>query len=574
MPEIAQTSENIKTHLPVLWGRILMVLGFACVLPIVVHFYSAQVLSDFHFVSEPFHSLVEVAGGCAAIILAFLFISFGLQGRNNYYIWISFGLLGMGSLDIFHAGIAPGNAFVWLHSLAVFVGGLFFLWVWTPSRFKGIEQLFIYAFVVFIVIVGTLSIVFPQFVPQMVVDGHFTIGADFLNIIGGIFFILAGIYFIVQYLDNKKGENLLFVNLCMLFGTAGILFEMSALWDFSWWFWHLLRLIAYLVIIGFVFYLVKESNTESKNTQKELEQIFQISMDGKLIIDMDYNILRANQTLLDMLQKDKSDIIGKKCFDLMQVTLCKTDNCPIAQIRAGKEMVEQDVELNRPDGSALVIRFVASKFDSSAGDIMGIIESFFDVTSQKQAEEKISKQNLLNEGQTRLYEAMQGALDLEKLTHNMIRFICKHVKAKQGALYIYDDGQDVLLLNAGYAIQKSSEKTVLMGAGTVGQAARDKKMISLNDIPKNAMVIGSSLGKSRPRHIVTVPLVTDGNLMGVIELGTFDPFTDIQIQFLKQSSENMAIGIRTAQMREQMKALVSDRIIQPAKADKNQRGVS
>jgi len=39
----------------------------------------------------------------------------------------------------------------------------------------------------------------------------------------------------------------------MLFGAAGILFEFSSLWDVSWWWWHILRAIAYAAafLVGF-----------------------------------------------------------------------------------------------------------------------------------------------------------------------------------------------------------------------------------------------------------------------------------------------------------------------------------
>ena len=38
----------------------------------------------------------------------------------------------------------------------------------------------------------------------------------------------------------------------MLFGVANLAFHGSELWDIKWWFWHSLRLLSYLLALGFI----------------------------------------------------------------------------------------------------------------------------------------------------------------------------------------------------------------------------------------------------------------------------------------------------------------------------------
>ena len=52
-----------------------------------------------------------------------------------------------------------------------------------------------------------------------------------------------------------------------LFAGTGILFELSAVWDAGWWWWHILRLVAYLAACVFAVstYLATESELHEVN---------------------------------------------------------------------------------------------------------------------------------------------------------------------------------------------------------------------------------------------------------------------------------------------------------------------
>src|SRR5690606_29278810 len=54
-----------------------------------------------------------------------------------------------------------------------------------------------------------------------------------------------------------------------------------------------------------------------------------------------------------------------------------------------------------------------------------------------------------------------------------------------------------------------------------------------------------------PQNIVIVPILFEGEVKGVIELASFQPFTSIQLAFLEQLLESLAIVVATieAQMR-------------------------
>ena len=93
-----------------------------------------QNISHLRWVSIPFHSYLEASGALAALVMAgVVFIIHAHKMSFDRYHYVAFALIGMGTLDGFHAMVYPGELFVWLHSMAVFAGGVMFAFVWAPQ---------------------------------------------------------------------------------------------------------------------------------------------------------------------------------------------------------------------------------------------------------------------------------------------------------------------------------------------------------------------------------------------------------------------------------------------------------
>lgn len=246
--------------------NLLKLLFFGILLPVIGSVVSIVWFPDVRIDHEPIHLLFEIAGTFIVFaILPFLFrLNSKQKIRPSYKNWVAAGLLGMGVLDGFHAFAHVGNNFVWLHSLATFVGGLFFVGVLIPSSFfKATTRLPNIVFVLS-VIIGIFSFTNQELIPLMVVDGDFTLLARALNIVGGIFFLAAVVYFYRQFLKQKNKSFYYLAAHCLLFGVAGILFELSSLWDVTWWWWHILRLVAYVILIFYYLSKVEISHTKAK----------------------------------------------------------------------------------------------------------------------------------------------------------------------------------------------------------------------------------------------------------------------------------------------------------------------
>ena len=107
--------------------NILIIIVLTVLMPVLV----GKFLNSFFnitFISIPIHSALEVAGGVIAIVISMIFyMKYRKSSVLTHFNWATTALLAMGIIDIFHASVMPGKMFVWLHSIAVFFGGIFFI---------------------------------------------------------------------------------------------------------------------------------------------------------------------------------------------------------------------------------------------------------------------------------------------------------------------------------------------------------------------------------------------------------------------------------------------------------------
>jgi len=302
---------------PSSWKQVLLVsLLPSAALPLGLALLADLFWEHERWVSEPLHALLEGAGSFAAIMLAAYILIMQRSGRlQPGYLWIATTLIGMGLLDGFHAGLHPGQAFVWLHSLATLVGGLTFAMIVVSDRYHLHARLRDAPFwmALLSLLVGMMSVIWPERIPAMILDGEFTTTAVWINALGGLGFILAWGHFTRSEQFGNPGERLLLANHCLLFGIAGLLFHFSSLWDVTWWLWHLLRLLAYLAILWFFLDLFHHDMRVIRQQRDDLEMtssVFQNASEGIMITDQDAVILSVNAAFTEITGHAAEEAIG------------------------------------------------------------------------------------------------------------------------------------------------------------------------------------------------------------------------------------------------------------------------
>jgi len=199
--------------------------------------------------------------------------------------------------------------------------------------------------------------------------------------------------------------------------------------------------------------------------------------------------------------------------------------------------------------NVLVIR---NKEDRLALSINKIVNNY------KILNAKNEKQNWLKTGQNELNKRLRGEVNICQIASNTITFLAKYLKAQIGALYVYDENLEELILTGSYAFvkRKKLNERIKVGEGLVGQAAYERENISVTDLPEDYIRINSSLGEISPWNIIAIPFIYEKKLIGVAELGSIKEFSDESLEFLDVVKENIAVGLNSALSRNKMKNLL------------------
>lgn len=173
------------------------------------------------------------------------------------------------------------------------------------------------------------------------------------------------------------------------------------------------------------------------------------------------------------------------------------------------------------------------------------------------ANETLKAQIWQTTGQAQLNEKMQGEQDLSTLADNIIEQLCQYLQAQIGALYIAED--HCLNLMGSYAFaSKNPARQIKFGEGQVGQAALKKCPLLLSNLPNDYITISSGLGETAPRHIMILPFSYNGQVVGIIELGSLAEFSEAQMSFVQTALNSMAIAFYTAQTRARVNELLAE----------------
>src|SRR2546421_4408714 len=170
-------------------------------------------------------------------------------------------------------------------------------------------------------------------------------------------------------------------------------------------------------------------------------------------------------------------------------------------------------------------------------------------TTHKNAEQDWLKTNL-----ARFTRMLQGQRDLTTVSKLILSELAPLVSAQHGVMYTLTtatdhdpDAEPVLRFQAGYAFKERKHlyPTFKLGEGLVGQCAVEKERILLHNVPADYVKITSALGESSPLNIIVLPVLFEGQTRAVIELASFERFSNIHQDFLDQLTDSIGIVLNT-----------------------------
>ncbi|MCX3059728.1 HAMP domain-containing protein [Streptomyces beihaiensis] len=168
------------------------------------------------------------------------------------------------------------------------------------------------------------------------------------------------------------------------------------------------------------------------------------------------------------------------------------------------------------------------------------------------------EQDWLKGNLARISGLLQGRRDLDDVASLIMSELTPAVSAQHGAFFLampLDESADAATLGedeyelrmlGSYGYSMGSMPTSFRpGETLIGTAAQEARTILVDNAPSGYLKISSGLGEAPPAQVIVIPVLFEETVLGVIELASFTPFTQIQKDFLSQIADLIATSVNT-----------------------------
>jgi PAS domain S-box-containing protein len=127
-------------------------------------------------------------------------------------------------------------------------------------------------------------------------------------------------------------------------------------------------------------------------------------------------------------------------------------------------------------------------------------------------------------------------IELEKLLNELLPKVIEGTRSNWGAFYILNQVTGKLEIKAslGFSNNVYKQFDIAIGEGFIGQAAQCKKVKIVQDIPDDTVYVSRTfIGKIKPKAMMTIPIMTQGELVGILVLASIYEYTNEQLEIVK-----------------------------------------
>jgi signal transduction histidine kinase/HAMP domain-containing protein/ActR/RegA family two-component response regulator len=167
-----------------------------------------------------------------------------------------------------------------------------------------------------------------------------------------------------------------------------------------------------------------------------------------------------------------------------------------------------------------------------------------------------AEQGWLDSNLARIGGLLQGQRDLGDVGQMIMDEVAPLVGAQVGTFFLAADPGDLAeastparwVMCAGYAVPvQDPPQEYRFGEGLVGQAAMSKQSIVVTELPPGYLDVRSGTGTAAAGAIVVLPILFEGESLGVIELGATTPFSSLHLTFLERLVTTIGVALATIQ---------------------------
>ncbi|WP_203832532.1 ATP-binding protein, partial [Actinoplanes lobatus] len=171
-----------------------------------------------------------------------------------------------------------------------------------------------------------------------------------------------------------------------------------------------------------------------------------------------------------------------------------------------------------------------------------------------------AEQGWLDSNLARIGGLLQGQRDVGEVCRMIMTEVTPLVDAQLGAFFLVDNEEATtrLRLAAAYGyVARDHEVIFGPGEGLVGQAAVSRRTIRVRATHDGILTMRSGLLAMPPSDLVVLPVLFEGEMLGVIEFASVAAFNGLHLTFLERLVATIGVALNTIQANRRTEELLA-----------------
>ena len=163
----------------------------------------------------------------------------------------------------------------------------------------------------------------------------------------------------------------------------------------------------------------------------------------------------------------------------------------------------------------------------------------------------------LQEGQAEVARDLLGEQSVEDVGRNSLYALARYVNAQVGVMHRLDRG--ALAWIGGFAAERKADSVAVPGSLAQEVANHGTAMV-VHDVPDGYLTVRSATGNGQPRTLIIAPVMAEGRVQGVLELGFLRASEDFsaELELLQNAGSIIGVALRSAIYRQHLKELLEE----------------
>ena len=287
--------------------------------------------------------------------------------------------------------------------------------------------------------------------------------------------------------------------------------------------------------------------------KSEWETTFDAVIQGIIIIDRNYRILRVNKDTVQRLGVEYRDLIGKKCFEGFEHRDKPCERCCVSDVFMTKKpgFAERENKYTKR-----LIRSSAFPIFDEAGITVGAVELVNDITEEKRLEIEREVVNNVN-------KILASSLDMKEVIKAAHAELKRVLDSERMSIVLFDEegeGFQYFALEKDYDAEALGGGAIYPLKGTHFQKMAETGLPEIIENVKSDSWISQELWNEGIRSSLLFPLEYKGEIIGTINFGSreTDRFSESQFSLLRQIAPGLGIAIQDALLLETTRKLAQE----------------